>query len=178
MIESTVPAAIATLQGYCQTVANAASLQSGPVGVYVGFPIGGNLPNAFFMVGDYSSDGNQIVANYGLDLSVRFPAGHFVDEVYQINLSIVCWSGASDPAAQTECIADTFSLMSALFQQIAEDPIAESTRALGNSGSWGSVQASTPVTGPFADSDGEPSGWGVVIEIAVRPINVQLSVLG
>jgi hypothetical protein len=162
--QSTIPGAITQLYSYAQTVAASASFDTGAVGAFIGWPTGADVPANWLMVGDYSADGGNVVQGVRSDLNALMPMGNYIREDYKINCSIVCWSGDANP---TDLLSNAFALYSAFVQLLTQDP--NGSGALGGSGTWGSVSATVPITGPVSDSNGGTLGWGVVIEFAVAP---------
>lgn len=169
---STVSAALTTVYGYLETVAANANL-SDPVEAFYGWPIT-TPPANWCMVGDFSAQGNRPVTNYVTDYTVLLPRGNYVKETYQINVSLVVWGGASDITAGEQRLSDIFSLYNTFCQQVADDP--NGGGALGGSGSWGKVQSELPGFGPFETEEGGVAGWGIVMEVGLTPVNVQVPI--
>lgn len=162
MANSTIPAAITTLQGYMQTVAAASAVDD--VQVYVGNaqPPTGRSYN-YLMVGDFET--NLLVSPSESGWASMGVTAKRRTETYALNGTIVCWAGGNDWQARMN---DAFSLLNALEVQIVSDPGGSNN--LTPSGSWGNFNYRPVATGPFENI----GGYGFVIGFELHVINAQL----
>lgn len=166
-LTSTVPGAIATLQTHLQAVAAANSTidpLGGPVGVFLGPPVGQEVPNYRFCIGAYETF--ELLPDYKGEFSAIPGNSYLKSEDYQLACHLQCWAEPVDPIAR---ITDAFTLMSGVLSALTGDIGASGT--ITPSGSWQVVSMRTPFTGPFQGA----AGWGIVVEFVIHVWNVQLS---
>lgn len=135
---STIPAAVQTLAGYMQTVAQANP--SLDCGVYVGEPIE-EVTNNLLMVGHWETGALITEASYtwaGMPVYARTRY-----EEYELQGTIRTWSGNVDVDSR---LAEAFTLSSALQEQIVSDPSGSGNLA---GGAWGEFKLTMEHCGPL-----------------------------
>lgn len=166
-LTSTLPGAIATLETHLQAVADANRTldpSGGPVGVFVGPPVGQQVPNYRFCVG--AADTFELLKKYDGGFAAIPGASYLKSEDYVLTGHLQCWAEPVDPIGR---ITDAFTLMSGLLAALTGDIGASGT--ITPSGSWQITSMTTPFSGPFQAS----AGWGIVVEFDIHVWNVQLS---
>lgn len=163
MASSTIPGAVTTLQGYMTTIAATTTVSN--VGVYVGYstPLTGMSPN-FMMVGDFEE--GLLYTPVDMNWAALGAAAKYRSEEYSLHGCIRCWAGGNDINSR---IADAFTLLNALEEQIISDPGGSGT--LSGSGSWGKLTHTMVAAGALENV----AGFGVIINFDLEVINVRLT---
>lgn len=158
---STIPGAVAVLEGYMSTVASASSVSD--VNVYVGYSAPTPSYN-YMMVGDYEEG---LLMTRIASTWATFPAAaKRRTEEYSLVGHIRTWAGGYDWQSR---LNDAFALLDALQDQILGDP--QGSGALTTAGAWGSFDSTMKANGPL----GDPTGWGVVIEFELSVLNARVT---
>jgi hypothetical protein len=160
---STIPGAVATLEGYMQAVASATSVPD--VKVFVGYstPLSGMSDN-FLMVGDYQ-EGTLVMPSDG-DWASLPAAAKRRTETYALQGCMRAWAGGTDWQSRLD---DIFSLLDGLQSKIVSDPGGGGT--LSPSGSWGQFSWRMEANGPLINT----AGWGVVLGFELHVVNVRIT---
>jgi uncharacterized protein YciI len=169
MLTTTIPAAIATVYSYLETACGAYPTLNAQA--TIGWPIG-TVPNNWAMVGSFAQEGGGIVVSNTSQWAVIPASALRRTEEYAIAGSIVCWDGNVDPISR---INDAMSLLDAFYKALFDDYKNPGNGALTPTGSWGEFTWTMPTSGPFSDADGNASGWGVVVEFELHPVNIQIA---
>jgi hypothetical protein len=113
------------------------------------------------MFGAWREQGGNILTDYASNwFDLPAAAGRRL-EPFNLNFSIMSWSGAIDPVPLNR-IVNVFAMFNALIEQIMDDypwPLL-------GPGSWGELSMDMPVAGPMATG-----GWGAVLECKLEVIN-------
>jgi hypothetical protein len=159
---STVPAAVATLQGYMATVAAASTVTD--VQVYVGYSTArSGMSYNFMMVGDYQE--GIVVAPDTYTWADIPGAAKRRTESYALQGCIQTWSGGTDVLGR---LNDAYSLLNGLHELIVTD--IGGSGSLSPSGSWGGLVVTMDANGPLETT----AGWGVVLGFQLHVINAQI----
>jgi len=165
-LTSTVPGAIGVLFGHLQTVAAqnmSIDPSGGPVGVFLGPPVGEQVPNYRFVIGAF--DNFELLPTYEGDFAAIPGSSYLKAEDYTIACHLQVWADPPDPLSR---ITDAFTLMSGVLSQLTGDIGASGS--ITPSGSWQVTSMRTPFQGPVNNA-----GWGIVVEFDIHVWNVQLS---
>lgn len=171
-LSSTFPGAVAVLVTHFKTVAGQHPTLN--AAVYLGPAVGPSQPQSnFIMVGDFQT--GALIRGYRQDFRGLPVPGTRKNEDYYIPCTIRTWAGTSlpaSPSAGIDRLADAFSLMDGILNQLQNDP--QGTNSLTSSGTWQVTQIDIPQAGPLPMIGGGSGGWGVVMTFEVHVFNVTL----
>lgn len=163
---STVPGAVGVLEGHFNNVAAANPALN--VGVFVGPPVGQNVPNNHLAICGYPvNDGEMVVGWLGKFNAI--PGSLYLKgEDYSLACHLQTWSGEVDPISR---ITEAWTLLSGVMTELTLSAAAiGGSGSLTPSGSWEISNVGNPHSGPFATG----GGWGMVLTFDIHVWLVQM----